>query len=968
MSGYEPVLHALCAEPRVARPGATVELVFRTRNLSALPSPAGTVRFMPAAGLEPLGPLDVAVAPVAPGEELVAVLRARVAPGLDDRSELTARAVLELAGGPLGTNACRLVVRSRPRLDGPGSGVAVTALDGEIVRVHATVVNEGDGPARDLRLVVPVPPGCVPLEGEAATQLARARLGAGERAGLAYDARIVAPVGAVRPDGYAVTGRTRCALPVRAALALAPALAVPSVVLAPARRRVGIAVDLRNDGWVDARDVRVRVALPAPLRPLDGSLAVDGVPLDEANGFARVERADAGFADLRDGDGALAVVVARVPARGGVRVELAAHVPAACAGGTIGVMVGEHRVGAPFAAAALSAVRLRVADAPAAVEPGAPFRVVAELANAGDVAEWLTLAASGAHWAPVAPVLVEELAPGAVVPVELVLQAEPGVEDDAPLELTLVASDAQGERARCGLDLVARERAWLVLDEPPARSDAGALYVLRNAGTTTARGVVVRLGAETHPLEPLAPGARATLAVSERAARRGGTVEVAGRDALALPPLDERPPAAVRARLVAPASAVAGAPFAVRAEIAVDDAVETLALRVPPVRGAAYVPGSTALDGRALLDRAHEAPLAGTGLVLRGIPAATCIGVSWSLLAGSALDGDTLALAAELAVDGEPREVAPAEVAVRAREPFAARPAGLPYHVDACALAPGGALVLLPEHAFESELEPEPVPGRASAEPAPTRESPSDRQPAREAESEAASEDASVTFEPAGAFTFALRLDGERLDEIGRLLCGAERDGLVAHALALRAFFPGAVTPAEPELAGALRDARHALRDVFDRLFVKVRIPGFDVGAADLEDPALRRALVRLYERLLDAPLGVPAGTPAAGTATVELERGRVRGVLSSFADAPFGAPAMLRALVALVPTRCAEEPRLAAALARYAQALDGALARCEGAPPGAFDDALAHGGDRVLDDARADLLAALRARTALAA
>ncbi len=73
----------------------------------------------------------------------------------------------------------------------------------------------------------------------------------------------------------------------------------------------------------------------------------------------------------------------------------------------------------------------------------------------------------------------------------------------------------------------------------------------------------------------------------------------------------------------------------------------------------------------------------------------------------------------------------------------------------------------------------------------------------------------------------------------------------------------------------------------------------------------------------------------------------------------------MLRALVALLPTHCAGEPALGAALARYAAALDDALARHASAPARAFDDALALNVDAALDDARADLLAALGARGA---
>ena len=41
----EAVLHALSAEPRSARAGETIRVLFRTRNVGTTPSPAGTVRF-----------------------------------------------------------------------------------------------------------------------------------------------------------------------------------------------------------------------------------------------------------------------------------------------------------------------------------------------------------------------------------------------------------------------------------------------------------------------------------------------------------------------------------------------------------------------------------------------------------------------------------------------------------------------------------------------------------------------------------------------------------------------------------------------------------------------------------------------------------------------------------------------------------------------------------------------------------
>ena len=67
------------------------------------------------------------------------------------------------------------------------------------------------------------------------------------------------------------------------------------------------------------------------------------------------------------------------------------------------------------------------------------------------------------------------------------------------------------------------------------------------------------------------------------------------------------------------------------------------------------------------------------------------------------------------------------------------------------------------------------------------------------------------------------------------------------------------------------------------------------------------------------------------------------------------------------MPTRCEDDPLLSAALARYACALDDALASYEGVPLELFDEALARASERALDDARAALLVAMRSRTAFA-
>ena len=237
-----------------------------------------------------------------------------------------------------GRIVARCVVRSRPVLDGAESGTFVEPVDAERVSVRAVVTNEGDGAARDVRVVVPPPAGCVRADGDGPAVLEMERLEVGASVTVAFEARIVEPVAVIEADdGNVHFGAGRCCtLPVRAVVVMEAVIAEPVVAVRPSRRSVDVAIDVRNAGWVDARDVRVRIAVPAPLRIIDGSIVVDDVPV-AARGkrgggdpaFARVERS-----------GGAHVVVFAVPARSTARVALAAAFPGGCAGGTIVVSAG----------------------------------------------------------------------------------------------------------------------------------------------------------------------------------------------------------------------------------------------------------------------------------------------------------------------------------------------------------------------------------------------------------------------------------------------------------------------------------------------------------------------------------------------------------------------------------------------------------------------------------------------------
>ncbi|MDB5027181.1 MAG: hypothetical protein JWO66_870, partial [Candidatus Eremiobacteraeota bacterium] len=612
----------------------------------------------------------------------------------------------------------------------------------------------------------------------------------------------------------------------------------------PSRRRLDVTVDLRNDGWSDARDVGVRIA--ASHACLDaGSILVDDVPAARTSRrHARRDGATALGSLRRDGDATI-VDVALIPARGNLRIAFVAAPFAASSEGAFTVSVGGRTVEAPYAVPQVREVRMRPIEMPQRVSPGESAAYVVRVANAGDADENVMVAVAASAAAGRSGPAECAIRPGSFVDVSLEVDVPEDVGDGDAFRPVITAFDSTGERARVCATSVARHRTSL---------DAGA--------------------------EPK------------------------------LDDDDERPiRALVHTALRAPSTALAGAPIGISLDLDVEDAADAIAIRTDPPQGTRYVPGSARLDDRALLDRTGSpdasSPLEGEGLTLRAVPAGTRVTLEWSLLTDPATDGATVDVTAVVEVDGDSHVVAPAGVELRARDPFVARPAGMRYHVEACSLGPARA------HVDETAASPAPLEL--------DRERPYEVDPAE------------VAAAPA---TLTMRLTRARIDEVGRLLHGARGRGLVAHLFALRLFFPDGIEPPDAVAAAQLDALNAALRDVYDRLFVQLRIPGFAACADDLEDPALRAALVVFSDRLGGA----------------------------GFADVPFGAPAALRALVGLRPARCDDDPALAAAISRYAQLVDGVLAEYEGLSLELFDDALARRDDSALDEARDTVLAALRA------
>jgi hypothetical protein len=935
MTEYDTVLYALSFEPAAARPGEIVQLRFRARNVSRAPSPAGTIEFLIGDGLDAIGDVLVDVAPVAAGVDVCAGVAARVASGADDGTSLAAQAVLRCDDDAIGTNVARLTVRTQPVLDGPASGTFVDALADDVILVRAIVTNEGDGPARALLLSLAAPHGCARSDGDGPATLAHERLEPGESVSLAMRARIVAPAGTIEAtDADVVAGDSRFRLRARSGIALRAELAPPVVTMSVARRRATLTIELRNAGWADACDVPLGIALPPGLRPARDEITLDGIPL-ETRATRRVDGDAAGRLAI---DGSRCDLVAScIPARTTARVVLAAAYAATCEAGTVCVTQAARSVDAPFAPHIVRDLRLRIEGAPAVAAPGDVVEFSAVVLNGGDRAESVTLHDSGGL--AIAPVAVA-VSPGRCTRVALRAPLPDGCEDGALIDVALVAVDGDGaECGRAAATIVVRDRAWLMLDGPVTCEAGTARFAVRNDGPAPARDAIFTAGTTSRALGSIRAGEGVIIEIATSDAVAGSFVRARNAPELRLAAVaGSAAPPPFRATLDVPQTVAAGAAFDVRLVLDVDVAVETLTIRAAPPPGSAYVAGSTAIDGCRAVDPAGSSPLLG-GLVLHGLAPRSRLAVSWSLVADAAGERDGVRAEAAIDADGIVQALASAPVAFRHGGAFATRAAGLPYHVTSCALDARRAEPIL--------AAPEPV-----APPEPPEQPPADAPIAGDA------------FDAVDAIVLALPLGGEELDDAARLLRAGDASGLAAHALALRALFPSVAYCGDRDVAEALHDARAALADVFDRLYVKLRIPGFDTTADDLEDANVRRAMLALLERLLAAG----AGEIDECSLCVSIDRPALRALLDELAAAPLGAPAMLRVLTALVPTRCDDEPLLAATLTRYVRALDDAFARCADLPREGFDRTLAAGRDAALDDARGALIVAFRARTVLTA
>jgi len=431
---------------RTVRPNESIRLRFVARNASAAATPAARAIFSIPPGWTALDPLEAELPPLPAAGEHAIELRARAGTA-DDGSAAAFQVALVLPEGTLGSNVVRVAVRGRPRFDGPRSTLRIEPGDApDRIAALVDVVNEGDAIARDVRVLVPPPPG-FDVDGHAGAHAAGdVAPGAAVACRMAFRARVPGAATVRIDDARVVYGNGSDRLTTAAPLVLAPALVPPTVTLARVATRLEIAIGLANDGCLPALDVATRIVLPAGWRALRGTATIEGAPVGPT---------------VRGDD--VLVAVPFVPARGNVELRLTACARAPRASGSVRVVCAEHEVCACIPGPVRRSLQLDAYAETAWIAPGATLAVQAVLWNDGDTDESIALQAAGAHAGAIG--LRAGRSGSASFTIAAPSDAAPG--DDVTLAVTAFAADGERLAAR-DLHLRVVETGAALDDEPPA--------------------------------------------------------------------------------------------------------------------------------------------------------------------------------------------------------------------------------------------------------------------------------------------------------------------------------------------------------------------------------------------------------------------------------------------------------------------------------------------------------------------
>jgi hypothetical protein len=281
-----------------------------------------------------------------------------------------------------------------------------------------------------------------------------------------------------------------------------------------------------------------------------------------------------------------------------------------------------------------------------------------------------------------------------------------------------------------------------------------------------------------------------------------------------------------------------------------DGPARKVSITVPPLDALIYVPNSTSVNDLPVRDIGALSPLMNArGIVLSDVDPGIEATIRWREVVHNGLpSGEAIARIARIAYDGDRTdEIVAAEVKVRCAPAFANTISGLPFGLDGM-LGPsigGSSSRALPGGEGFMELPP--------ATPIVRAEIPSSNMLslAPSTNGDAHAYQATAVLPAAALDTDRVycitAFDRDRLTRTLRFLGEARFTGLVTHLFAIRAFFPDAMSVADD---ARLREMRETLREMLDRVFIKLRMPTYVIAPRDLETTAARDTLGALLDAL----------------------------------------------------------------------------------------------------------------------
>jgi len=915
-------LFSLIAEPAGNRaPGDGIDISLTVPNLGGTIATGLSVRFLLPEQLRcEEGGEFVELDALAPGEARTVRLHARLADSIESGTVVPICAEITTPLGRIvGSNVVVVRVVSRPRLD--ASHVAIGPVAGGY-RATISLINDGDACARDLALVIPAPLGTTAHP----ERMFIDQLEVGERVERTCE---IIPDGRIEGDLVVLAG-VRVACSTLDPLVLAPA-ACPSdtpTVLAECHiaceplasgRRSHATITATNAGPREARDVTLRIRLVPALSLDRRGILVFGAPL--APPPSR-RRAAAPRRDERD-----ACIPIGTLAPGSV---LEVRVPIDCLAGcpdeTPARITVELLVGAKIATEAdysstiashprftRERSRLRLAHDP--LDGG--LTIVASILNDGTtIARNVRLVFGGraAFDGISGPCerLLGDIAAGELRTLAIAVR-EPVSSDGVcvPLGATIHADNL----APVALESIAfATHGFAAIDAATwisPTAEGQYLLTLTNTGTDTARDVELTIaGCENVATIPsiirigeLSAGAhhKGYVTIDDRrppGTRDGaaitGIVRMHGGIVRRLDPFMLDRHANVRVAeatlSVESADAIAGEAIAYTASIVLAGTLpaDRIAFRLDALHGARYVPGSTAINGHRVIDGPGESGALDRTIVLRNISVAR-IDLAFLLQLDVALaDGTRFSPLLHLVLGDDKCTLQAEPTTVYAKAAIPVAPEGLGFALDGIAVGlPRG--VRAPIANLASVLDPivEPL--------------------------------------PADVLRVVTSYEQTERATIVRYLRAAVVPGFIRHMLALRVLPADGIPGASLALADALAHERAARKAVLDRLLIKLRLPGFAIEAADLEDRASRTALTAL---LLETIAATPMPIDSDGIfAEAFIERSAMRTSLDAFARAPLGSTAAFAVLAGLIGTDVPGDVLLTRALRTYREGLIAALA-----------------------------------------